>query len=40
MILLSEGKLKYNPDRKLKLGRYIVKRRKGLVKWVGSKDKD
>ena len=37
---LSEGRIKFNPDIKIKFGRYIIKKPKLLVKPIGSKSKD
>lgn len=33
---VSEGRLKFNPEFKLKFGRYVVKKPKALVKFIGS----
>lgn len=33
---LSEGRVKYNPELKVRFGRYVVRRPKALVKWIGG----
>ncbi len=36
LIALSEGKLKYNPNLRIRFGRYIIKRPKLLVRRIGG----
>jgi len=39
LIALSEGELKYNPNLKIRFGRYIIKKPKLLVKRIGCEGK-
>jgi len=39
LIALSEGRLKFNPDFRIRFGRYILKKTKMLVKTIGGENK-